>query len=87
VEERHLRVERTARYYRLGGGGGVRQLWVACHGYRQLAGHFLRRFEALDDPSRLIVAPEGLSRFYLDDGTRRHGPDSQLRRGCDKLHG
>jgi predicted esterase len=36
-----------------------------CHGYGQLAGHFIREFEPLDDGSRLIVAPEALSRFYL----------------------
>jgi predicted esterase len=48
-------------------------VWFVCHGYRQLAGRFLRRFRELDDGTRVIVAPEGLSRFYLDDGTRQHG--------------
>lgn len=33
----------------------------------------MRRFDSLDDGTRFIVAPEGLSRFYLDDGTREHG--------------
>ena len=37
------------------------------HGYSQLAARFLRHFEPLDDGARLIVAPEGLSRFYLTD--------------------
>lgn len=32
----------------------------------------MRRFRGLDDGTRLIVAPEGLSRFYLDDGAREH---------------
>jgi predicted esterase len=73
MEEHHIEVAKTARYFTLGDAGpGPRQLWMVCHGYRQLAKRFMRRFHALDDGTRLIVAPEGLSRFYLDDGTREH---------------
>jgi predicted esterase len=62
-----LVVPRTARYYTLGPTHGFpRELWFVCHGYGQLAGRFLRQFVSLDDGTRLIVAPEGLSRFYLD---------------------
>jgi predicted esterase len=65
--EHHLTVERTARYYTLGDPRSApRELWIACHGYAQLAGRFLRALEPLDDGTRLIVAPEGLSRFYLE---------------------
>ena len=46
-----------------------------CHGYRQLAGRFLPRFADLDDGTRLIVAPEGLSRFYLHDPAGGHGKE------------
>ena len=75
MEERHIEVAKTARYFTLGTAGpDTRQVWFVCHGYRQLASRFVRRFRALDDGTRLIVAPEALSRFYLDDGTRRHGP-------------
>ena len=60
-------VPRTARYYTLGPTHGFpRELWFVCHGYGQLAARFLRQFAPLDDGRRLIVAPEGLSRFYLD---------------------
>lgn len=41
-------------------------MWIVCHGYGQLAGRFLSHFASLDDGTRLIVAPEALSRFYLD---------------------
>jgi predicted esterase len=37
-----------------------------CHGYGQLAERFLSHFSAIADPGRVIVAPEALSRFYLD---------------------
>ena len=62
-----IRVRRTARYYTLGPTHGFpRELWIVCHGYGQLAGRFLSQFDVLDDGTRLIVAPEALSRFYLD---------------------
>ena len=60
-------VPRTARYYTLGPTHGFpRELWFVCHGYGQLASRFLGQFAPIDDGTRLIVAPEGLSRFYLD---------------------
>jgi predicted esterase len=60
-------VPRTARYYTLGPTHGFpRELWFVCHGYGQLASRFITQFAPLDDGTRLIVAPEGLSRFYLD---------------------
>ena len=68
MKERHIRVARAARYYTLGSNGPhLREVWLVCHGYRQLARRFLRRFAGLDDGTRLIVAPEALSRFYLHD--------------------
>jgi len=72
IHEHHLPVTRTARYCTLGPvSGAPKQLWIACHGYGQLAARFLRHFETIDDGTRLIVAPEGLSRFYLgsDEGS------------------
>ncbi|CAN5854328.1 esterase [soil metagenome] len=65
-------VPRTARYYTLGSTHGFpRELWIVCHGYGQLASRFIKQFAALDDGTRLIVAPEGLSRFYLDSIAER----------------
>ena len=63
----HLRVPRTARYYTLGApSAAVNELWVVCHGYGQLAAPFLQHFARIASPARLIVAPEGLSRYYVD---------------------
>jgi predicted esterase len=53
-------------------------VWFVLHGYKQLARRFLRRFEGLDDGTRRIVAPEGLSRFYVGTETGRHGPLSAV---------
>ncbi len=72
MREHHLAVSRTARYFTLGApGASTRQVWFVCHGYGQLAERFLKHFEPHDDGTRLIVAPEGLSRFYLGGGTAR----------------
>lgn len=63
----HLRVERTARYYTLGGGtdSSPRHVWFVLHGYGQLAGQFVRFFADLANDDTLVVAPEAMNRFYL----------------------
>jgi predicted esterase len=63
---RHITVKKTARYFMLGEPGPfTRQVWFVCHGYGFLAGDFLKNFEALNEKQHLVVAPEGLHRFYL----------------------
>ena len=69
--EHHLTVQRTARYYALGGPSpdapdDITELWIVCHGYGQLAAPFLASFAGVVATSRRIIAPEALSRFYLD---------------------
>lgn len=67
MQAHHLTVPKTARYYTLGDAGAhVSEVWMVCHGYGQLAHPFLASFERVASPTRLIVAPEALSRFYLD---------------------
>jgi predicted esterase len=39
---------------------------VVLHGYGQLAADFIEDFASLVTPDRCVVAPEGLSRFYVD---------------------
>ena len=65
--EHHLTVSRTARYFTLGEPGAhLHEVWFALHGHGQLARWFLRRFGPCAAPDRLIVAPEALSRFYVE---------------------
>jgi predicted esterase len=62
----HLRVQRTARYYTLGGESPARgAIWFLLHGYGQLAGEFIRYFSDLASDDSLLVAPEAMNRFYL----------------------
>jgi len=62
----HLRVQRTARYYTLGGSTGApRAIWFVIHGYGQLAGEFIRYFSDIAADDVLVVAPEAMNRYYL----------------------
>jgi predicted esterase len=71
--EHHLPVSRTARYFTIGEPhASLRELWFVCHGYGQLAGRFVRHFESIDSPHRMIVAPEALSRFYVEVPGKTH---------------
>ena len=72
MEERHITVPKAARYYTLGDARTAKSVWFVLHGYGQLARYFLRAFEGLEK-DLLIVAPEGLSRFYTDAGHSRVG--------------
>jgi predicted esterase len=68
LKEHHIGVSRTARYFTLGNSSPeVGEVWFACHGYGQLAARFLEKLRVLDDGRRYLVAPEGLSRFYLSE--------------------
>ena len=79
MEEHHLKVERTARYHVLGTPGpGVRRCWVVLHGYGQLAASLLRQCEPLAAPDTLVVAPEGLSRFYVGSTAPRDHAEANV---------
>ena len=85
--ERHLTVARTARYQQLGElSPQTRRVWFVCHGYGQLAAYFIRHFAFLSeaDPTTVIIAPEGLSRFYLSGNGGRVGASWMTR--DDRLH-
>ena len=63
----HVEVPRTARYWHAG-ARDARDVWIAVHGYGQLAEYFVRHLVPFAGPDRLVVAPEGLSRFYVGAG-------------------
>ncbi|MBK9147397.1 MAG: phospholipase [Flavobacteriales bacterium] len=83
MEERFIQVQRTARYHVLGTLEASPEIWVVIHGYGQLARYFLNTFKGLEQ-GRCFVAPEGLSRFYLDAEHSRVGATWMTRE--DRLH-
>lgn len=69
-----IQVEKTARYFMAGDASlPVNEIWFVLHGYGTLADQFIRLFEPIMSPGRLFIAPEGLSRFYVDHQTRSTG--------------
>ena len=63
----HLQTVRTGRYYTAGApAASTRRVWFVLHGYAQLAERFLRHFQRVIPSDTMVVAPEGLSRFYLE---------------------
>ena len=86
MQEHHFSASRSARYYTLGSPEQATDLWFVCHGYGQLASRFLERFRPIEAERRCIVAPEGLSRFYLTESPteRRVGASWMTRE--DRLH-
>jgi predicted esterase len=65
VKQVDIKIEKTARYFVSGTPSDkITDVWFVCHGYGQLAKYFIKWFEPILNESTLIIAPEGLSRFY-----------------------
>lgn len=79
MREHRLTTARRARYYTLGGGDRPpAELWMVAHGFGQLAGYFIKHFDAVAREDRLIVAPEALNRFYVESGTAGSRADARV---------
>ena len=65
MKQVNITTEKTARYFTLGElTEKTKNIWIVCHGYAQLANHFLSWFESISNAENFIVAPEALHRFY-----------------------
>lgn len=65
MKEIHIPTTKTARYFQMGEfTEQTEQVILACHGYAQLAEFFLKWFEGIDISKTVVIAPEGLHRFY-----------------------
>ncbi|HEU5292575.1 MAG TPA: alpha/beta hydrolase [Cyclobacteriaceae bacterium] len=72
---RELSVDFTfkARYFRLGEiNPQTKAVWFVLHGYGHLAQYFIAKFKSLESHGVCVIAPEGLSRFYLEDVNTRN---------------
>jgi predicted esterase len=68
IQQSDLNFSFKARYYKLGEiNEHTHQVWFVIHGYGQLAQYFIRKFSALESKKICVIAPEGLSRFYLSE--------------------
>ena len=68
MKELTLQFNYRARYYKFGEiTKDNQQVWFVIHGYGQLAQYFIKKFISLEGKHICVIAPEGLSRFYLED--------------------
>ncbi|MCP4457581.1 MAG: alpha/beta hydrolase [Cytophagales bacterium] len=66
--EKHIDVSIKAPYYTLNKlTEKTETIWLVCHGSGQLAQYFMKKFEGLDKETNFIIAPQGLSKFYLGE--------------------
>ena len=71
--QHHITVSVKASYHTLNDlTDETEKVWLVFHGYGQLSEYFIRKFEGLDPVKNFIIAPQGLSKYYLD-GTGRVG--------------
>ncbi|MEQ9592274.1 MAG: alpha/beta hydrolase [Cyclobacteriaceae bacterium] len=72
MTELHIKFDFKARYYKLGEvNSETKQVWFVFHGYGQLAQYFIKKFAALESKKICVIAPEGLSKFYLENVASR----------------
>lgn len=72
--QHHLRVPLKASYHTLNTlSSETERIWVVFHGYGQLAAFFIKKFEGLDAQKNFIIAPQGLSKYYLQGVQGRVG--------------
>lgn len=64
IKEFGIEVSKKMRYYSLGDAENVDTLLIVLHGFGQLSKYFIKKFESVSE-NCLIVAPEGMHRFYL----------------------
>ncbi len=79
MEEKEIEFLFKARYYKSGPvTAETRQIWIALHGYGQLARFFSKKFTALESKQIVVITPEGLSRFYLSELTATGRKDNKV---------
>jgi len=65
MQENHIDIRKSARYYTIGTlNDNTKEVWFVIHGYAQLAKDILRKFETTNNNHILFIAPEGLNKFY-----------------------
>lgn len=78
MESHAVQFQFGARYFTSGiDSSHNSQIWFVLHGYGQLAPYFLPKFEKVVQKGIGVVAPEGLSRFYLEDVSTRSRTGNQ----------
>lgn len=73
-KEHYINITHQAKYSTIGKlDSTTKQVWFVLHGYGQLSQYFIRKFSLLSDNNQFVIAPEALSRFYLNGHDGRVG--------------
>jgi predicted esterase len=84
IEFRSIVVPRHARVGIVGDLETATEAWVILHGFGMLSQGILHWFRKAERPGRVLIAPEGLSRFYIEEkGVRRIGASWMTREDRD----
>lgn len=72
MDQQEITFPCRARYFKSGElTQETKGVWFVLHGYGQLSQYFIRKFQKLKEHNICVIAPEGLSRFYLEDVSSR----------------
>ncbi len=67
MEQHYVDIATKAPYYTLNElTDRTERVWLVFHGYGQLAAFFIKKFAQLDPVKNFIIAPQGLSKYYLE---------------------
>ena len=79
MEEKSVEFLFSARYFKSGTlDASTKQVWIVLHGYGQLAKYFIKKFNNLTSKNICVIAPEGLSRYYLSEFTEQGRKDNKV---------
>lgn len=81
IQQHQFKINRTASYAVLGDAVNSNTLWFVLHGYGMLAQYFIKKFEPILNETTCIIAPEGLSKFYVDGFYGRVGASWMTKEG------
>ncbi|PWJ40020.1 alpha/beta hydrolase [Sediminitomix flava] len=74
LKKNDIHISYSTSFFQLGEfNHQTKRIWVVCHGYGQLVKYFSRRFDAIKSEEDLILFPEALSQFYLDQEYKNVG--------------
>ena len=72
--EKQLSVNLNTPYYTLNEfTEATERVWLVFHGYGQLGRFFINKFKVLNAKKNFVIAPQGLSKFYLEGTSGKVG--------------
>jgi len=72
-KKHQISVKRTAQYYVLGNLAEAKTIWIVLHGYGYAVEFFSKKFETIVTDDTCVIAPEALSKFYVNGVDGRVG--------------